>query len=324
MKLTLHLLKRLAIYFIIFLLPSALVIVSYKLYSMGISIYNLGINSIFYLFISNLLTIILTSYILAVIFSVALIDKVKVSSLIILHLIPIFITIGIMSIFYFTTQKGRFFLINSSSIKIGYKTFFKRGRFNEVKDKIIYIGSPHLNTKESTSFIYDRINNKIVPISRIKIRNGEIYFYKNDNKPTYRITYKDATRNPSIYSSKLLVKYTNTMQNVIEKIKETYKLLKGLHKYYYMISMVVSFLILIIPLAFIMNDGAWGTSGITGIMIIICFIPYFYHLLFKYGRYLHITFFRKLHLEYLIFPIMITVIGVIFNLVIKISRKAEI
>ncbi len=323
MKLTFYLLKRIAVYFLIFLIPSALIIASFKCYSTGINIFNVGIRSITNIILNNLLSIILISYTVSVIFSIALIDKVRVNSLVLLHLIPIVITAGIIGVFYLAESKGRFFITPEEKIAVGYRTFFKRDVFNEINGNLIFIGSIKTSNKKQNIFLYKTENDKIIPVNKIKFKNGSIILY-GSKKPIKTFNYFEASKKPFIYSNKMVINYIRTLTGVMKKFKGTYNRLSGINRYYYLLALIVSFFIMSIPLAFILNDGAWNTSGIIGVMLIIGLTPYFYRFIINYIGKIRLNFLISSGYNYLLLPILIIVIGIILNITIKLSKKAEI
>ena len=327
MKFILYLSKRILLLFIVLIIPTAIALVSYNIIKLGIQPYNVGFRSIFNLALNQLPVIIFTSYILAIIFSIVLIDKTKIKNLLLLHIPPIIITIIILSIFIAFNLKSRtekFFVTSNSKIQVGINTFFKRGVFNDFGNKIIYV---NFHNRKLVSFLYDRKTDYLTYIKRIKhTSNGVLLYPGNKTSKTgpIKISYSDLHQNNYFFKGKLISRYSLRLEKFTKNIKELYYRLGKYDKLIFLSSFILSFIIFIVPLSFLINDGAWGITGLIGVALILAILPFLYNFIFtmelKYRSLF--PFFGKY--SYLVFPACFFVIGFLMDVFIKLFHKAEV
>ena len=323
MKLTLYLLKRIFIYFAILFIPVAIFVITYQVNNLGFTVTKLGIRSIFEIGIKNLPLIIIASYILALILSIALIDKIKVDSLLVLHIPPIIISIGLITIFYFSSGNNNFFITEERVIRPGYRLFFKERVFNEINNDILYIYS--VNNK-NRYLLYNREKNNIILLSGLSFKDDRVILLDIKKQPVMSLQYKEISikKDENLLTTKYFKRYIKTIKFIVFKIKEIYGSLKKIDGYIFLGSMLVSFLILSIPLAFIINDGGWGVTGLIGVILIMGFVPYIYNILFKFNKLYKPIVSLMGSYSYLIYPAIISLIGIILDIIISFSKKAEV
>ncbi|RKX94092.1 MAG: hypothetical protein DRP84_07540 [Spirochaetes bacterium] len=327
MKFILYLSKRILLLFIVLIIPTAIALVSYSIIRLGIQPYNVGFRSIFNLAINQLPIIIFISYILAIIFSIVLIDKTKIENLFLLHIPPIIITMVILSIFTAFNLKSRtekFFITSNSKILVGIDTFFKRGVLNDFGNKIIYV---NFHNGKLISFLYDRKTDYLTYIKKIKHASNGLLLYpgnKTSKAGPIKISYGDLHQNSYFFKGKLIRNYSLRLEKLAKNIKGLYYRLGRYDKLIFLSSFILSFIIFIVPFSFLINDGAWGTTGLIGVALILAILPFFYNFIFtmelKYSGLF--SFFGKY--SYLVCPACFFVIGFLMDVFIKLFHKAEV
>ena len=327
MKFILYLTKRIIIFFIALTIPTTIAFASFNIIKMGIQPYNVGIRSIFNLIIDHFPIIIFTSYTLAIIFSIILIDKTKINNLVSLHLSPIVITIIILSLFFLLEGRKnneKFFIDSKRNIQIGKNTFFKQEVFNDFDRDIIYF---NYENNRSVSFVYDKSKNTLLPLKNISYNDDILTLYpryKHTSPSVIRINYSMISKKSTFFSNKLVKTYTSKLEILTKNLKKIYYGLDQQDKIIFLSSFVLSFIIFIVPLSFLINDGGWSISGLIGVVLILAILPLLYNLTFNFEfKYKNILSFLG-RFNYLICPIGFFILGFLLDIFIKLFHKAEV
>jgi len=330
MKFILYLSKRILIFFVELIIPTAIAFASYKIIKLGIQPYNVGIRGIFNIIINQLPIIIFTCYTLSIILSIVLIDKTKINNLFILHVPPIIITFIILAIFFAFNSTGKsrkFFITPSKNVQVGINTFFKYDTFNNVGNRIVYINYKH---NKLIYFLYDKSKNILISLKRISFTKENLILYpKNKHLSLHpiKISYKEVSKQPHFFKSNLISKYNLSLEKLAKYVKKSYYGLSKEDKLIFVSLFILSFIIFIVPLSFVINDGGWGITGLIGSVLILAIIPLLYNFIFTisatgFGHKNILSFLGRY--RYLTCPATFLILGIIMDILIKLFRKAEV
>lgn len=324
MKFILYLFKRIIILFAALLVPVAIVLVCYNITVMDIPVFNVGIRSILNIAINQLSSIIFTSYIFATIFSIVLIDKTKINNLFSLHIPPLIITLLILLSFFMISENGKFFITSDNNVQIEFNTFLKQAVFNNLNKNVIYVN--HQN-KKLTAFTYNKTKNIVIPLRKISYSDDKLIMTpKNSNLSSKIINLKlsKISKMDNFFNNKLIKIYTSKLKTFLKNSRVLYSKLNKRNEFIFLSSLILSFIIFIVPLSFLLNDGVWGVTGLIGIVLILLILPPFYNFIFKIGYKCQHIFSFLGSFNYLVYSIIFFIIGILMDLLIKFFKKAEV
>jgi len=319
---------KIFIYIIVLIIPVTLIVTCFALVNSSIPLWNIGIRNIIRYSVHLLLPSIFISYLIATLVVVSLIDKMKVRSLVLLH-IPAIIAGGLLSgfLYFAQTEKMPIFL-KKDTLQIGVNTFLRRDVFNEIEDRI-----KDLNY----FFMYNKKDGHLFYINNLYIRKrGKNFIYVDEKARSVRIVARD---NPQIgqvsipfssfktgnelLSQKIVSAYRNQIVKVYGHFRNAVSDLERQHRNILAGALFLSVLLISIPLSYGFNDRGWGFSGATGVFLILAALPYFYGFVFKIlnkispgpsfmGKYSYL------------FPAMVfCIIGLILDIVVKTGGRTR-
>jgi len=200
---------KIFIYIIVLIIPVTLIVTCFALVNSSIPLWNIGIRNIIRYSVHLLLPSIFISYLIATLVVVSLIDKMKMRSLVLLH-IPAIIAGGLLSgfLYFVQTEKMPIFLKNYT-LQIGVNTFLRRDVFNEIEDRVMYI---HPYIKDLNYFyMYNKKDGHLFYINNLYIRKrGKNFIYVDEKARSVRIVARDNPKPAMDYYHRKLYTPTET------------------------------------------------------------------------------------------------------------------
>jgi hypothetical protein len=315
--------RKVLIRFIIFLVPVSLFIAVFSIGGQGIPVWNIGIRNVLVTARGFFLPIVITSYLIATLFTVALVDKTRVRSIVLLHIPPLIAGALIMGGAYLVQRERRPFPIVKSAVTLGYRVFVKENVFNELKDRSLLLRGAERG--RYNVFIHDRRSNRLdvipdvgsalsVDESRqaLVIPQGE-----GKGRKALAIPYEEFHGKPVLSRNLLARVYIDKIRDMRGVIGEHSGRLPRRDRYLFYALLFLSVLMISIPLTFVFNDAGWGFSGITGALIILAALPYLYWGVFTLVWRTRLRSYMAVGYGYLYPCALICFLGVLIDLLIK-------
>jgi hypothetical protein len=318
---------------IILVIPVGLLITCLSLNQRGIPVGNLGVRNILLHAQNYSLLIFFISYLLSSLLVTSLIDKLKVKSIIALHLPALIVGAVFAGGIYFTRYKHYPLPLSKNAIKLDYKTFIRDGVFHDVSGKAIMLKRSSENN--FTLYLYDKTSNDLSitgNLSRGKIRkdlvsidepNRVVQFTYKKNKATesLKIPFSAFTVNNELFDNPLINRYLRQIRIVMISINRYIDAFSQTGKYIFSGVLYLSVLMILIPLTYALNDRGWGFAGLIGIIVLLAVTPFFYGAIIKlFGKIsFNLSFLRQY--SYLSLPLMLCLFGVFLDILVKITGK---
>jgi len=326
---------KIFVYILVLIIPVTLLVTCFTLVTASIPLWNIGIRNILRHSMHFLLPSIFISYLIATPVVVSLVDKMKVRSLLLLHIPPI-IAGGILGGLLFIAQTEEMpIFIKKDVLHIGVNTFFRREVFNEIGDRVVYI---HPYTKDLNQlYLYNKKDGHLFAINRVNIgRRGQNYLSVDEKN---RMVHIVARNNPQVgeveipFSSfktgdgTLSLNIASSYRNQIVKVYRQFRsAVSGLKQRDGLIlagALFLSVLLISIPLSYGFNDRGWTFSGAAGVFLVLAALPYFYGFVLKIlyrispehaymGRY-----------SYLVPALVFCIIGFILDILVKMGGRTR-
>jgi hypothetical protein len=283
MKFIIRTALRIVLLILLFIVPVGLLITVLALIGRDVPLWNIGIRNILAVSKNLLGPIVFACYLFSTLFAIALVDKMKVRSLFLLHIPPLIVGAAIGAVLSFTGK-----ISTNTDISIGYRTFLKEGVFNRADGSNIYISSTAQGG--SNIFIYDRDGNTFVPLNNVSLgRTLKVDTQKRLLVVTYegratryskQFPFEHFSRKDQLTRSRFVRFYAAQVRSLLQIVRSQYDKLGGRDRTVYSGLLFLSVLLFSIPLAYAMNDRGWGFFGIVGIFLILFILPLFYRAVF--------------------------------------------
>ncbi len=329
MKFILKTALKILVLSIILVIPVGLIITCLSLNQRGIPVGNLGVRNILLYAQNYSLLIFFISYLMSSLLVTALLDKLKVQSIIALHIPALIVGAVFAGGIYFTRYRHYPLPPGENTIKLDHKTFLRDGVFNEVSDKAIMLKSSGENN--FTLYLYDKTSNDLSITGNLSAeKNGKdlvfidepnriVYFTYKKNQATglLKIPFNAFTVNNKLFDNPLLHRYMRQIRNVINSIKKYMDALPQTEKYIFSGVLYLSVLMILTPLTYALNDRGWGFAGLIGIMILLVVTPFFYGAIIKlFGKVrFNLSFLRQY--SYLSLPLLLCIFGIFLDILVK-------
>jgi hypothetical protein len=320
--------KKIVVRFIICLVPVALFITVFSLWSQGIPVWNIGIRNVLVTARGFFMPIVISSYLIAALLTVALLDKTKVLSILLLHIPPLIAGALIMGGAYLVQRERRPFPILKSSLTLGYRVFVRENVFNELKDRSLLLRATDKRGRYDV-FIYDRKTNRldVFPSLEAVRGRGRSFFVseaeealvvsQGPGRKTVTVPYEEFRGRPVLTRNVLVGAYTKRIRDMRDLIGIHADRLAGRDRRLFYAALFLSVLMISIPLTFAFNDAGWGFSGITGALIILAALPYLYWGVFTLVWRTRLRSYMAVGFGYLYPCVLICFLGVLIDLLIK-------
>ncbi|MBN2324256.1 MAG: hypothetical protein JXQ30_11015 [Spirochaetes bacterium] len=300
MKYIIRTILRIVLLMLLFVIPIGFFMTALVLTGRDIPLSNIGIRNFLTVSKNLLIPIVLASYLFSTGLAVALTDKIKVRSVFLLHIPPLFVGAAIGAFFFFSglpiTAKSA-----TRGLVLGYSTFLKPGVFNEADGSMILPESEEKG--RSLILIYNKTTNALLPLDtgplaehiRADATRGflSISYKQKTARYSGRFPFGAFVRETPLTSGRFVRFYTAQVRSLLLMIRGRYTSLAGTERAVYGFFLSLSVFLLLIPLVYAMNDRGWSFFGIIGLFTVLFVLPLFYRALFRirdvFGTYSFLT-----------------------------------
>ena len=329
MKFLFRAIIRILILFVILIVPVGLFITFFAFTQKNIPIWNIGIRNVLRFAGYYRVPIVAVSYFIATLITVSLVDKMQIRSLILLHIPPVLIGAALIAGFYFVQAKRQPFRIIEQDIRLGYASFLKGDVFNEVGNRAIMIEKNEQN--RFTLYIHNRENNDLqvmggLPRSAISIdqKGQKVSFTSGKRKIiTYTVPFKDFQQYEGVVKNRMLQLYVTQLRKTVSTLRVYFQKAVGIERFLFLGAVFISMLMIAIPLAYSLNDGGWGFSGITGALCILIVLPFLYSGIFFLIQKMRLKLSFLGSYTYLFPTLVFALIGIVLDVAVKVRSMKK-
>jgi hypothetical protein len=324
---------RILLYLLLLLVPVLAFITFFGLGRTGLPLWNIGIRNVMTYARNFFLPALILSYLVATLLVVALVDKMKVKSIVALHL-PALIVAGIIGIGVFLTRSDVPFTLPKSSLKVGPAQFFREGVFIDAGGRKIQLtggGQKNLH-------YYDVDRNILSVIQNVSTGSGgRNRLYVDDQKRqvvieaprslesgSVRIPYRDFARHRHTTDLPLFRMYGTRIGSIQRAVLRRMEPLNRMDRYVFLGSLLLTLLMVSIPSVFGMNDRGWGFSGIVGIFIVLGLLPFFYNFLFRISGRFETRLGAMGKYSYLVPVLICGALGILIDLIVASRSRSRV
>jgi hypothetical protein len=287
MKFIIRTTLRIVLLILLFIVPIGLFITVLSLTGRDIPIWNIGIRNLLTVSKNLLVPILFFCYLFSTLFTVALVDKMKIRSLVLLHIPPLLVGAVIGACLYLTGLLGTNWT-KETDVSVGYRSILREGVFNRADGSMIYFSSAV--PEQSVILIYDRDGNILVPLKNISLgrtlkieAEQRLLVISHEGKAmrySGTFPFRNFSRRNTITTGRFIRFYTGHVRSLLRIVRSQYESLRGRDRTLFGGSLLLSILLLSIPLAYAMNDRGWGLFGIIGVFLILFILPLIYRTVF--------------------------------------------
>ncbi len=315
---------RILILFVILIVPVGFFITFFALNQKNIPIWNIGIRNVLSFGGYYKVPIVAISYFIATLITVSLVDKMKIRSLILLHIPPVLIGAALIGGFYLIQAKRQPFRIIEHRVRLGYGSFLKEGVFNEVGNSAMMIEKNEQN--RFTLYIYKRESNDLFVMgsmsgSAISIDQAgqKVSFTSGKRKIiTHTVPFKDFHSYEGVADNRMFRLYVNQLRKTVSSFRKYFQQAEGVERFLFLGAVFISVLMISIPLTYALNDGGWGFSGITGAIFILLVLPFLYGGIFFFIQKMRFSSSFLGSYAYLFPAIVFALIGIVLDISVKV------
>jgi hypothetical protein len=333
MKYLLSSILRIVLYLILLLVPVLLFITFFALGRTGVPLWNIGIRNVMAYARNFFLPALILSYLIATLLVVALVDKMKVKSIVSLHLPALFVAVLIGAGVLFTRSDVPFTL-PKSSLKVGPAQFFKEGVFIDAGNRKIQLAGG----AKKYLYYYDVDRNTLSLIQNVSTATGgRNRLYVDDKKRqvvieaprsleggSVRIPFRDFPQYRNITDLPLFRTYGTRIGTIRRAVLRRLGPLNRMDRYIFLGSLLLTLLMVSIPSVFAMNDRGWGFSGIVGIFVVLALLPFFYSFLFRMTGRLETRLVSMGRYSYLVPALLCGALGILIDFIVASRSRSRV
>jgi len=291
MKFIIRTTLRIIILTLLFTVPIGLFITALMLAGRDVPLWNIGIRNILIVSKNLLVPIVSASYLFSTLFAVALVDRMKIRSIVLLHIPPLVAGALIAAVLAFT---GLIDIFDTSgaidrNTAVGYRTFLKKDVFNRADGSMIRVSGDV--PARSSLLLYEKGSNTLIPMNNISLSKS----VKIDRaKRLLLISYEGETiryskgfpfsvfvKKSPLTSGRLVGFYTKHMRLLLRTVRSQYINLTGRDRMLFGGFLFLSVLLFSISLTNAMNARGWRLFGIVAVFLILFLLPLFYRAIFR-------------------------------------------
>jgi len=339
MKILLKTTLKIFIYLILLIIPVTLFITFFSLNQQSIPLWNIGIRNILQYSRNYFLPSIFISYLISTLLVVSLIDKMKVKSLIMLHIPAVLSGLILGGAFYLVQIERAPLPSLKGEAHLGLFTFLKTNVFNELDERLLFIDNSGENAGKGrhTLYLYNKNNNNLSIVQNVYTsQKGKNYIFVDtsmnrisiilkDGLPSGRVhfPYSDFPGEKGITGSRLITAYEKQIVSVYSLLRARMETLQKIDILLMAGSLLLSVLLIAIPLTYGLNDRGWGFSGIVGVFLILGILPYLYGFILKIlGRIApDLSILGKY--SYLFPAILLGLCGILMDIIVKMMGRTK-
>ncbi|MGQ9615098.1 MAG: hypothetical protein ACUVWJ_01720 [Spirochaetota bacterium] len=294
MKFILKTVLKIILYLILLLIPVTLLLTFLSLKKAGIPTFNIGIRNVVVHSQNYILPSFFISYLISTLIACGLVDKMKIKSLLLLHLPPIIVGCILSVGFYYFRPTEVTFPTERGTVQLGINNYVKRDVFNELDDRLLYI--KRKSNELHTLYLYDRVENRLLVFDDINLwkKKGNyltinpaenmiiVVTKKEKSESLVKIPYRITTLYKSVVNLKLVESYVGRVKGVLSLLRARIDPLNRQDKILMLVSLSISLLMISIPVAYGLNDRGWSFSGLIGVPVVLVILPFIYGFVLKF------------------------------------------
>ena len=273
---------------LLFTVPIGLFITVLMLAGRDVPLWNIGIRNILIVSKNLLVPIVSASYLFSTLFAVALVDRMKMRSIILLHVPPLVAGAVIAAVLALTGLIDTSGAIDRNTA-VGYRTFLKEDVFNRADGSMIHVSKDVPG--RSSLLLYEKDSNTLIPMNNISLSKS----VKIDRaKRLLLISYEGKTiryskgfpfsvfvKKSPLTSGRFVGFYTGHVRSLLRTVRSQYVNLTGRDRMLFGGFLFLSVLLFSISLTNAMNDRGWRLFGIVAVFFILFLLPLFYRAIFR-------------------------------------------
>jgi hypothetical protein len=325
---------KILLYLFIFVVPVSLFVTFFALGRTGLPLWNIGIRNVLAYSRDFIAPSILMSYLVATLFVVALMDKMRVKSLIVLHLPALILACIIGAGLILTRGEQAPFPLSSGSLRVSPAMFLKNRIFVHAGNHKIQL----LQGRDRNTILhhYDIENNRLAVIPNLALeREGRNRLFIDEEKREVvivsrrslpegivRIPYREFPRRQNTTGLRMFRVYGNQIGRVRSAIRNRTGPLGQTDRYIFLGSLYITLLMVSIPLVYGLNDSGWTFSGIIGVFLVLAVLPFFYRYIFWIADRLEPRLAVMGKFSYLVPSIIFGLCGILLDLIVAARERS--
>lgn len=288
---------KLLILLIAVAIPLTLLVTLFALHQGQLPLWNIGARNVLRSAGRFAVPSLLIGYLLATLLVVALVDKMKVRSLPMLHAPPLLAGALLAGALYLAgASVGREqlpFSLDRNPVRAGVNTFVPRDAFVPAGDRVLYLGG-----SGGPLYLYDRGEGSTLVMGEVRTsRRGSGGLYLDPagrrvviHPPPGAVHHpgRDRTRGEGgpigipyaafqeqdpLLSNPLLVAYAGQLRTLFREAREAAGRLERQRRTVLLGALSLSLLLLVVPMAYGLNDRGWGFAGVAGALLLLAVLP---------------------------------------------------
>jgi len=325
MKFILTTALKIILWSIIVFIPVCLFITLFAVSEKNIPLWNIGIRNVAVMARYYLMPSLAISYIISALMTAAFIDKVRVRSIIMLHIPAVLAGLVMFGGLQLAQGKRYPLPIVRGKMTLGPAVFLKKDVFNQAGERSLLVREDA--KKKSTVLLYDRRNNNLL-FTQDKIaideksRNLVISFGGGRTLKRESIPFKNLGEQ-KLFKNPVALIYASKVREAVSYVKGSLDGLAPRDAFIFLSAFLLSIIMIAIPLGFALNDAGWAFSGITGVVVTLVLLPYLCWGVFRAleAADLRATLLAKY--SYLFPCIILGAIGIFMDILLKVSLKTR-
>lgn len=277
--------------------PLTLLATLFALHQSRLPLWNLGARNVLRSASGYALPALLIGYLLSVLLVVALVDKMKVRSLLMVHLPPLLagaLLAGALCLAGACAGREQLpFPLERNTVRVGVNTFVPREVLVPAGDRVLYLGGPG-----GPLYLYDRGEGATLVMREVALSRrgaGGLYldpagrrvvihppsgavYAPGGGRPggegePVRIPYEAFQEPDPLLSSPLLIAYAGRLRTLFREARDATGSLESRRGAAVLGTLAFSLLLLVVPLAYGLNDRGWGVAGLAGALFLLAAVP---------------------------------------------------
>jgi len=318
---------KIAVLLIVFCVPIGLFVSFFILNGRNIPVWNIGIRNLLISARNMAFPIVAVSFLFSTLFTISTIDKMKVRSIFLLHIPALIIGALLLWASYGTRIKGDPLSLREQEVRLGYLSFFKEGVFNELENRAVYL--KRQETSLYTFYVYDRSNNNITILQNVSIgekgknrmiinrKEKQIEFFSG-KRTSLKLNFSAFKLEGSSINNPVVHFYMNQLRKALVLVRSSSRGLDGSDLPLFLGVLFLSVIMISIPLVYGLNDGGWGFSGVSSVILIILVLPFLYGGALRFFQRTSVTVTFLGRFSYLLPALIFCAIGILLDIILKV------
>jgi hypothetical protein len=318
---------KIAVLFIVFSVPVGIFVSLFILNARNIPVWNIGIRNLLIGARNVALPIVVISFLFSTLFTISTIDKMKIRSIFLLHIPALIVGALLLWAFYGAHIKSDPLSLREQEVRLGLLSFFKEAVFNEIENRAVYV--KRQDDSLYTFYVFDKSNNSLTILKNVstgeKGKNRMIIHQKekkieffSGKRTSLELPFSAFKHKGNSINNAFVQFYMNQLRKTFALARSSARGLKGPDLLLFLGVLFLSVLMISIPLTYGLNDGGWGFSGVSGVILIILVFPFFYGAILRFFRSppFAVSFLGRF--SYLFPALVLCAIGILLDIIIKV------